>query len=402
MGSTVGTPLTPEITVATSEGDSPTGVASDAAGNFVVAWLDHFRRFAADGTALGPITDLPIQSDFDFTTFGDDTVAMDAAGDFVIGWVCENASRVEQVCVQLYKPDGTPATSTPIVAFTGAQVGVNNVADASIGSVSVAMTQSGDFVVAWGAHAWHTYKGSYLGLYSANAVMTRRYHVDGTPIGDAQTVHTTYYAVRDIYAATVHVSMAPNGSYAITWADNNASRGRFYTAAGRAASKTVVLPTWSSTQSANMSSDAHYYFASSLAGNGDLLLAYDIVDSTGTTDTIYLRRCTSYCANQGTPVAVATRGLVGQPNSGSKIGGLSIRATASNGSIVSWDDQVAQTVSGQAFDATDQPDGDRFTIGTDTAIWQGMQLNSLSSTLNADGNLIAVWGNVKARIFQGP
>ncbi len=398
----VGAPLIPEITVAsagvnTGSYSGRTAIAADAAGNFVVFWDHFFRRFAANGTSLSDADTLPILGSKDSIILGDHTAAMDAAGDFVVAWVCPDDANTPRVCAQVYKPGGTLATIAPIIIYTGTAYGTN-VRTSEFVSTSVAMSSNGDFVVGWSSQVLHAIGD--LPLRTSNAIQTRRYHLNGNAYGNAQTVHTANYPLFDQAAGSVHVLMASDGAYVVTWSDRSVARARFYSAAGKATSKTVPLPTWTpSSQASNASAIGHFTYVASLADDGDLLLAFDVLDSTNTTDTIYLRRCTMYCQNQGTAISVATRTAVTNPDAAIALGGLSIQATTAGGSIVSWGDQQTLTLYGKSFTASDQPAAAAFTIGTDSNLTNSA---SLSTVLNPDGNLLAAWGGVKARLFQGP
>jgi hypothetical protein len=384
----------------------PTNVAPAGSGSFVVGWTTRLQRVSAAGVLQGAPIELPFQGNLDFTTFTQRALSGDAAGELVVSWVCPDAQATPRVCVQPYSADGSPKTAVPLIAGTTTVAGTGNVLTADIGSTSVAMTTGGDFVVAWTSHLLHTYNGSLLPLYSANSVNIRRFHADGTPYAGVHRVGTKLYWFRDQAAGHANVSMAPDNSYVVTWTEPNADYARFYTADGRTASAAVKLSTDAPAAAAATGSRAagstgtgstvwHEFFASSLAPNGDLLWVYDTVE--GSTDTVYLRRCSAYCSVSGSPVFVATRPVAGQVG----LGGLTVEATAQNGSIVSWGDESTQIVSAQAFTASDVAVGPRFTIGVDSTMDPNRN-PSLSTAVDDSGNLIAAWGAIKARVFQGP
>jgi hypothetical protein len=110
-------------------------VASDASGNFVVAWSDWYqgavaRRYASSGAPLGPQFLLPGTSP---------SVAFDAAGDFVVVWEGADGSGTG-VYGQRFASSGVPL---------GAEFRVNSFTPDFQLNPSVAADPAGNFVVAW-------------------------------------------------------------------------------------------------------------------------------------------------------------------------------------------------------------------------------------------------------------
>lgn len=140
----------------TQDQDAP-AVAMDAAGNFVVAWDDccyqYFpgeggfdepvvaRRFAADGTPLGP--DFVVSDNRDY--YGVTSyihVAMAGNGEFMVTWEgYPGGVTVVDIHARRFAADGTPA---------GSEFFVNTFQNGySSYDPDVAATPAGDFMVAW-------------------------------------------------------------------------------------------------------------------------------------------------------------------------------------------------------------------------------------------------------------
>src|SRR5262249_49144783 len=125
-------------------------VASDATGNFVIAWTSsghdgrggtdiYAQRFNAAGTKLG--TEFLVNSDFAENEFNP-AIAMDDNGDFVIAWSSLGGSGYD-VYAQRYNSSGVAQ---------GGNFLVNAPAAADRKQAAVAMDATGDFVVAWTAY----------------------------------------------------------------------------------------------------------------------------------------------------------------------------------------------------------------------------------------------------------
>ncbi len=158
----------------TTAGDQTWAVVSgDAAGNFVVAWASgtqadqndiHIRRYAPDGTPIsGQVkvnTSALRMRDFP-------RVAMNASGRFVVAWQAwDDEEGFWDIYARAFAPDGMPVTD---------EFQVNTYSDNTQTRPSVAIADSGRFVVAWGTNEYYGDDFS---------VIARRYNADGTPAGD--------------------------------------------------------------------------------------------------------------------------------------------------------------------------------------------------------------------------
>jgi hypothetical protein len=256
-----GAPFGPEFLVATYttatgvQGNRPR-VASDASGNFVVVWetagVDGSylgvagQRYASSGAPLG--TTFVVNT---YTTFNqyDPVVASDASGDFVVAWQSNGQYGAGQsVLARRYASSGAPlgpevhvntvpptigqarpevagdATGDFVVvwrqyiniigqryASSGAPLGTNFTVTASgypTGPVA-AMDTLGNFVVAWDNYYQD---GSYGG------VAARRYASSGAPLGPEFRVNTyTTGSQRD-----PSVGADASGNFVVVWGGNGA------------------------------------------------------------------------------------------------------------------------------------------------------------------------------------
>jgi hypothetical protein len=178
-------------------------VATDSQGNYVVTWASagqdgsgwgvYAQRYSATGAPLGG------EFRVNTTTLSDQTspsVAMDANGDFVVVW----QSNAEDgsgwgIYGQRYSSSG---------AAQGGEFRINVTTAGDQTSPSVAMSTTGDFVVAW---ASASQDGSGLGVYA------RRYSASGAAQGSEFRVNTT--TAGDQTAPSVAMGIA--GDFVVAW-----------------------------------------------------------------------------------------------------------------------------------------------------------------------------------------
>jgi predicted phosphodiesterase len=123
-------------------------VGMDAAGNFVVAWEDDqddnglFQVFARGFTSTGAQRFAQFQVNQQATgQHGKPSIALDSDGDFAVSWEDDQDNNgFFQIYARGFTPTGTQRF---------AQMAVNTVADGQQYAPSLAMDNSGDFVVAW-------------------------------------------------------------------------------------------------------------------------------------------------------------------------------------------------------------------------------------------------------------
>ncbi len=186
-------------------------VASNAAGNFVVAFHGHdadgsfyhdifARRFAADG--------IPLEPEFRVNTwtyegqyFGQ--VAMDNDGDFVVVWDYDNQQY--DIRAQLYSSAGLRQ---------GREFRVNSAGGGSLGRESeaaTAMTGEGEFVAVWNEGGRDGPGGE--STWGDGSIVGRRYRSDGTPMEDDFLINS-YTTDHQRYPA---VAVSADGDFVVVW-----------------------------------------------------------------------------------------------------------------------------------------------------------------------------------------
>ena len=181
-------PVGPEtrVNTATAGNQSDAAVASDAAGNYVVAWSDglqgKLQRYNAAGVPLGGEVALSLGG-------GALSVAMARDGRFVV-----TATGGGGVLAQRFNAAGTPVG-------TAFPVDVNHGAHAPV--ADVAIEDDGDFVVVWQS----TQDGS------GYAVTARRFSADGAPVGGEFVVNGNTAGDQ----TRPRVAMDADGDFAVTF-----------------------------------------------------------------------------------------------------------------------------------------------------------------------------------------
>lgn len=194
-------------------------LARDAAGRVLVVWRqsvqtnDGFhsaitaRLYSADGTPLGEA--FPI-SDPSAASANDPAAAMDAAGNFVVSWV-QSASGTRQLLTRRFAPGGV-AQGEPIVVTELTAEG---------GRSAVAMDRSRGFVVAWQEVVLREVGAGRRG---ASTVYARRYDEEGTATSPSVTVNsstTEPTSSGELYEPTAPALalLDADGSFIVAWHD---------------------------------------------------------------------------------------------------------------------------------------------------------------------------------------
>jgi hypothetical protein len=188
----------PQFSVNTSsaQGSYYPEVDIDGLGNFVVAWGSFStgiwaRRLDPAGTGLGP--EIAVAT----STSQEVDVAADADGDFVVVWRDGNFMGGD-VFAQRF--DATGAAVGGSIAVQGGE----------LHHPRVGMADDGGFVVAW--TDTEGLDGSYDGVFA------RLYDASGTSVGGAFLVNETTTLRQGDRGPGV--SMAPDGTFVITWWDD--------------------------------------------------------------------------------------------------------------------------------------------------------------------------------------
>jgi hypothetical protein len=206
--SSSGVPLGPEFrvnTYTTSIQWFPS-VASDPAGNFVVVWLSYEQ----DGSDFGVFgqryaaTGAPLGPEFRVNTHTTDSqavaaVASDPAGNFVVVWRSydQPGGAYGDVFGQRYTSAGAPA---------GPEFLVNTYTTSAQIAQGVASDASGNFVVVWISFEQD---GSYSGVYG------QRYASSGDPLGPEFRANTFTTNLQGGLGSSVAAD--PAGNFVIVW-----------------------------------------------------------------------------------------------------------------------------------------------------------------------------------------
>ncbi|MEH1862336.1 MAG: cadherin-like domain-containing protein [Nostoc sp.] len=231
-------------------------VAIDTAGNFVISWQSdgqdgtdiYARRYNTDGTAKGG--EFKVNTDTTGNQYSPTAVAMDSGGDFVISWISLEEGYGYEIYAQRYNSAGgtegsefkvnTYTTSdqyNPTVAIDvdgdfviswqsfgqdtssngiyaqrynnaggteGSEFKVNTYTTSDQANPTVAMDANGNFVISWQSFGQDT---------SSNGIYAQRYNNIGVAQGGEFKVNT--YINSD--QANPTVAMDANGNFVISW-----------------------------------------------------------------------------------------------------------------------------------------------------------------------------------------
>lgn len=216
----------PELTVNTvSTGNQMApAVAADRSGRFVVVWQDDggddkyqikMRGFEVDGTPrFAQRTVNEVASGQQILP----AIAMDAGGAFVVTWQDDEGNDGKyQVKARRFKDDGSPKAGE----FT-----VNTVADGQQRRPAIAMSRSGDFVIAWEDDSGND------GVYQVKA---RGFRHNGTQRFAQKTINQVSTGQQRKPA----IAMASDATFVVVWEDSGDNsyyqiKARGFTASGAA------------------------------------------------------------------------------------------------------------------------------------------------------------------------
>jgi hypothetical protein len=184
-------------------------VAMDDNGNFVVAWMSKGQEVPNDGSygiyaQRFDNTGATVGSEFLVNTYitGDQyslSVAMDDDGDFVIAWESNGQDGSSWgIYAQRYSNTG---------ATVGSEFLVNTYVTNEQQNPSVAMDSDGDFVITWESNGQD---GDNYGIYA------QRYSNIGATVGGEFLVNT--YTTN--FQQNPSTAMDNNGNFVITWGSN--------------------------------------------------------------------------------------------------------------------------------------------------------------------------------------
>ena len=199
-GAQVGTEF--QVNTYTPNAQRYPAVASDAAGDFVVAWQSpqdgsdygvFSQRFASTGARLG--AEFQVNS-FTFDNQAKAAVASGSAGNFVIVWQSHNQDGSDYgVFGQRYTSNGTPL---------GQEFQINTFTPDNQINAAVASDAAGDFVVAW---ASYRQDGSSFGVFGQRFLST------GAPLGTEFLVETYTVSEQNVPS----VASSSTGNFVVAW-----------------------------------------------------------------------------------------------------------------------------------------------------------------------------------------
>jgi hypothetical protein len=202
-----------EFTSGTQEAPA---VASDAAGNFIVAWASpqdgsqrgvYARRYDSSGA--------PVGSEFRVNTYttsdqSGPRVASDASGNVLIAWTSNGQDGSGTGAYgQLFAASGAP---------TGAEFRINSNTAGSQGTGTVAADAGGRFTVIF----------RHQGLTGGFDVFGRRYDASGTPISGEFKVNMTMAS-----GPGSGVASDAGGNFVVVWTSSAAAGGQGFDVTGR-------------------------------------------------------------------------------------------------------------------------------------------------------------------------
>lgn len=208
-----------QVNTYTTRAQTEPAVAADAQGNFVVVWRSYGavgdasgssvqgQRYAANGSPLGG----QFQVNSYVTSYQDyPAVASDALGNFVVAWESGAANNGDSdgvsVQAQRYAASG---------AAQGGQFLVNSYTTGNQRNVDVAADGLGNFLI-----SWHSV-GSNGGDTSSSSAQARRYTGSGAPLGVQFQVNSYVTNSQNSPA----VSADAQGNFVLAWESDGSAGG---------------------------------------------------------------------------------------------------------------------------------------------------------------------------------
>ena len=343
--------------------DSVPAVATDADGDYVIAWAsrnqdgDRYGVYAQRYNANG----IPQGSEFRVNTNTskdqlDPSVAIDANGNFVITWSskAQDQGNTWGVYGQRYDASGVAQ---------GSEFLVNTTTAGDQKWSGVAMDADGDFVVTW------------TGLdASVTGVYAQRYNAAGVAQGGEFLVNTTTASNQD----NSTIAMDDAGNFVVTWSsfdqDKANSWGIYaqrYNAAGVAQGGEFLVNTTTNSD--------QYYSRVAMDADGDFAIVWENLAAD-----IFGQRYDSVGVAQGGEFPVNTTTTGTQWSSG-------VAMDAAGNFVVTWEsigqDGDLAGIYAQEYNADGTTDGGEFLVNTTTS---GAQQNA-SVAMDDAGDYVVVW-----------
>lgn len=345
-----------------------THVASNAAGEFVVAWQSNLqdgsgwgifaRKYNADGT--------PLTGEFQVNTYTPDNqfvprAALDASGNFVIVWESQNQDGSSYgIYGRRYNAAGVPL---------GGAFQINTYTQNSQHDPSIAMSPAGDFVVVWVSDFQDGDQGGIFG---------QRFDAAGNPQGGEFQVNT--YTIDSQLQPTAAMDAA--GNFVVGWESNlqdgslKGIYGRRYNAAG------VPLGGEFRVNTTTINDQSEHWTA--MSPTGEFVFAWGSAGQDGSAGGIFAQRYDAAGVPLGNEFQVNTY------TAGNQLYPV-IAIDHNNDFVIVWESQnqdgSGKGVFGQRFNADGTPQGAEFLINSFTT---NNQMNPFVAK-DAAGNFIVVW-----------
>ncbi len=379
------------------------GIARDAAGDFVVAWNGQWARtFNADGTPKGeafPIAPGSISSAI--------SIAMDGAGDFIVAWQGQT-----DIFAQRYALNGTAIGGNILV--TGSPTDrPGALSDSTQLGPLVAMDGNGDFVVGWTDWRFGCFfdvvgaDGSCRSILGTLQTPTyaRIYNADGTARTEALKEHSgvTVAPTAAPYlgiggSALAGLAVAENGNFAMAFTTEgwDVLTAKPFNATGAAAGKHVVFKPWVLVGNGQVGGSGPPSIG--IDDSGNFVIAREVNGN------MYAARYAAHGTPKGSTLKLDASGtVVGYPSS------PRVSVMHSGDFVVTWEQIVGDPAYpgykkiGQYYHADGTPNGPTFDIETADP---NTLTSGLASAVDGNGNLAAAWttssGAVMVRLLSAP
>jgi hypothetical protein len=367
-----GSPVGPEFRVNTHTMGSQeqAAVASDAAGDFVVAWLSlgqegsggfagvFAQRFDASGVPLGP--------EFRVNTYTTDNqsnpkVAVDGSGSFVVVWESYGQDgSYGGVFGQRFQSSGAPA---------GPEFRVNTYTTASQFYPSVAADAAGGFVVVWSSFGQD---GAYTGVFG------QRFAAGGATLGPEFRVNT--YTPQPQSLPSVASDAA--GNFVVAWESYYQDASNWGVYAQRFSS--TGAPLGSEFRVNTYTTGSQTYPSVAAAPAGDFVIAWGGFGQDGSNKAVVARRFSS----TGAPLGPEFR--VNSYTPGYQIN-PTVATDGAGNFVVAWQsnpqDGESYGIFGQRYASNGTPLGPEFRANTYTT---DVQSNASVAASDA-GDFVVVW-----------
>lgn len=311
------------VTSTTTGSPSNSTIAMNDAGDFVISWTGpdvdgngvYARRFNAAGVAQG--NEFLVNTSTSLTQ-SKSTVAMDSTGDFVVTWTSLVGAVRVGVFARQYNAAGVAQ---------GNEFEVNTNTSTNKANATIAMDDSGDFVVTWTSFGQDN--GGSQGVYA------RRYNSAAVAQGDEFLVNTTTAGSQ--FNSTV--AMDKLGAFVVTWT----SSGQIDDPSGfgvyaRRFDNTGVAQGDEFLVNTNTVNNQRFS-AVTMEASGNFIITWTGIDNFN--DGILAQRYNSAGIPQGGEFVVATEGLLQTFSS--------VAMNASGNFVVAWTDNSPHDVFAQLY-----------------------------------------------------